>query len=45
MALNLMKAPTFGGEVNENPEEWINEFDRLQELITGKKRIKTIIRD
>ena len=29
MALNLMKALTFGGEVNENPEEWVNEFERV----------------
>src|ERR1044071_246728 len=29
MALNIIKAPTFGGEVHENPNEWINTFDRV----------------
>src|ERR1044071_2546740 len=29
MALNIIKAPTFGGEVHENPNEWVDEFDRI----------------
>src|ERR1041384_5285270 len=29
MALNIIKAPTFGGEVHENPNEWIDAFDRV----------------
>src|SRR5436190_17871374 len=28
MALNIIRAPTFGGEAHENPAEWIDEFDR-----------------
>src|SRR5439155_501520 len=28
MALDIIKAPIFGGEAHENPAEWINEFDR-----------------